>query len=512
MNPGKIVAPRRADQDLRLGASYDPATPTTHFKFPADGGSFAHATLRCVGIGKCRNLDSEEGVMCPSYMVTHEERDSTRGRAHLLWEMLRGERAHAAPIGDGLTDEAVKQSLDLCLACKGCKGDCPTNVDIATYKAEFLSHYYEHRARPRHAYAFGLIDRWARLTAPIAGLANLATHLPVTRELARLAMGVDRRRQIPSFAPQTFRAWFHARTTASRETDGEVLLWVDTFNNYFRPETSRAAVEVLEHLGFHVHIPAKPLCCGRPLYDFGMLDRAQQYLEDTLTTLAPHIDAGRPMVVLEPSCASVFRDELHELFPTREVATRLRDQTFTLSEFLVQHAPHERIPKLHRKAVVQTHCHHHAVLRFDAEKTIFDAMELDADVLKSGCCGMAGSFGFQKDTYDVGHACGERALLPRVRETEADTFVLADGFSCKTQIEQATKRRALHLAEVLAIAVRHGAAGPINPTPYVESAYLGEIDEGIARSKRRAAFVLAFSVALIAVIVFVIVALAERAT
>jgi Fe-S oxidoreductase len=293
---------------------------------------------------------------------------------------------------------------------------------------------------------------------------------------------------LPSFAPQTFREWFEHRPPPTAESSGEdVLLWIDTFNDHFRPETSRAAVEVLEHLGFRVHIPSRPLCCGRPLYDFGMLDRAKRYLEDTMSALAPHIEAGRQMIVLEPSCASVFRDELVELFPTRVAAQRLRDQTLTLSEFLERRVPKDRIPKLRRKAMVQTHCHHHAVLRFDPEETVFAAMELEADTLKSGCCGMAGSFGFQKDTHAVGQACGERVLLPRVREASPDTLILADGFSCKTQIEQGTKRRALHLAEALALALHEGHEGPV-ASPFVESSYVAGIDRAIARSKKRGMF------------------------
>ncbi|MGH7282144.1 MAG: FAD-binding and (Fe-S)-binding domain-containing protein, partial [Polyangiaceae bacterium] len=330
MNPGKIVRPHRADDDLRLGADYDPARPKTHFKFPDDGGSFAHATLRCVGVGQCRNLTSDSGaVMCPSFMVTEEERHSTRGRAHLLWEMLRGH----GPISRGLRDESVKESLDLCLACKGCKGDCPVNVDVATYKAEFLSHYYEGRLRPRSAYAFGLIDKWAELAANMPGAVNLVTQLPIARSLAKLAAGIHSKRAIPAFAPQTFRAWFEERG-ARAESPNKVLLWTDTFNDHFHPETAVAAVRVLEHLEFQVILPAKRVCCGRPLYDFGMLDLAEQYLDETLTTLKPHVDAGVPMIVLEPSCCSVFRDELREMMPSRNEAKNLAAQTFTLSEFL----------------------------------------------------------------------------------------------------------------------------------------------------------------------------------
>jgi hypothetical protein len=242
---------------------------------------------------------------------------------------------------------------------------------------------------------------------------------------------------------------------------------------------------VLEHLGFRVVIPAERVCCGRPLYDFGMLDLAQRYLERTLDVLAPHVAAGTPMVVLEPSCCSVFRDELGELLPGRNEARNLKAQTYTLSEFLAKHVEPERIPRLHRKAIVQTHCHHHAVMRFDAERQVFDAMGLDYEVLASGCCGMAGSFGFEKDKYDVSQACGERVLLPRVREADPGTLVLADGFSCRTQIAQNGDRRAVHLADALAMALEHGPTGPVD-APFVETASEGNAPVGEARRTRRA--------------------------
>src|SRR5439155_3375317 len=325
MNPGKVVEPYRLDENLRLGAGYHPWEPETHFRFPQDHGSLANATLRCVGVGKCRRY--EGGVMCPSFRVTHEEEHSTRGRAHLLWEMTQGE-----VIKDRWQNEAVKESLDLWLACKGCKSDCPAGVDVATYKAEFLSHYYEGRVRPSSVYAFGNIDLWARIASNFPGLGNLATQLPFVRDIAKLAAGIPFERSIPAFAPQTFKSWFHRR---QNKVDGSpVLLWPDTFNNYFQPATARAAVEVLESAGFRVVVPQANLCCGRPLYDFGMLDRAEALLPEILDELSTEIEAGIPVVGLEPSCVAVFRDELLNLFPRDERAQALARQTFLLSEFL----------------------------------------------------------------------------------------------------------------------------------------------------------------------------------
>jgi FAD/FMN-containing dehydrogenase/Fe-S oxidoreductase len=471
LNPGKIVDPKPATADLRLGASYDPWEPETHFKFPADRGSFARATLRCVGVGKCRRTgapgEAPDDVMCPSYMVTRDERHSTRGRAHLLWEMLRG---GDSPIKDGFRDENVKDALDLCLSCKGCKGDCPVNVDVATYKAEFLAHYYEGRLRPRYAYAFGLIDKWARLASLAPGLVNLLTHSKATGWLAKLAAGMSPDREAPRFAGETFVAWHRRRgaSPAAEPSKGRVVLWPDTFNNHFHPETARAALEVLEAAGYEVIVPDRPMCCGRPLYDYGFLDLAERYLERVLEGLKPWVDEGLPIVVLEPSCASVFRDELPNLMPARVEAERLRDRTKLLSELLAEDGEAE-LPKLHRKAIVQGHCHEKSVLGSDAERTVLRRMGLDSELLSSGCCGLAGSFGFERDRdkQEVSDACGERVLFPRVRGAGPETLVVANGFSCRTQIAQGTGRRALHLAEVLKLALDFGPDGP--PPRHVES-------------------------------------------
>jgi FAD/FMN-containing dehydrogenase/Fe-S oxidoreductase len=457
MNPGKVIEPHRMDENLRLGADYHPWEPETHFRWPEDHGSFAHAALRCVGIGKCRRKEGakpEDDVMCPSYMVTHEERHTTRGRAHHLWEML-----HGGVITNGWRDENVKESLDLCLSCKGCKGDCPVNVDMATYKAEFLSHYWEGRLRPRYAYAFGWIDKWARLASAAPGFANLFTQMPGVNAIAKLAAGMPQQRKIPAFAAQTFKSWFQARAPRNIGKP-KVILWADTFNNYFKPETTQAAVEVLEDAGFHVTVPEQHLCCGRPLYDYGFLNMAKSYLGRILSTLGPEIELGTPMVVLEPSCCSVFRDELNGLFPDSEYAHKLMEQTFTLSEFLSKKADGYQPPKLDRKAIVQGHCHHKAIMRLDQEERVMKKMGLDYEVLKSGCCGMAGSFGYEKEKYDVSIKAGERALLPEVRKSGLSTLIVADGFSCKEQIEQETNRHALHLAEVLSIANHKGKYGP----------------------------------------------------
>ena len=459
MNPGKVIGlpgktPYKLDENLRLGANYAPWEPETRFQFPADHGSLAHASLRCVGVGKCRR--EEGGVMCPSYRATREEEHSTRGRAHLLWEMTQGEGREDGIIRDGWRSEEVKESLDLCLACKGCKSDCPVGVDVATYKAEFLSHYYEGRVRPLNAYAFGNIDFWARLASSAPGLANLTTQLPVLRDLAKFVAGIPAQRAIPPFAPRSFKShWFGRRETSStRHLNGPpVLLWPDTFNNYFLPDTAMAAADVLEAAGFQVIVPRANLCCGRPLYDFGMLDRAEALLLRILDELSPEIEAAVPVVGLEPSCVAVFRDELLNLFPHDQRAQALASQTYLLSEFLESHARDFKLPRFERTALLHGHCHHKSIQKMTAEESLLRRLGIDFRQPAPGCCGMAGSFGFERDKYDISMAIGELELLPAVRTAPADWLIIADGFSCREQIAQGTDRHALHLAEVLQMAL-----------------------------------------------------------
>ncbi len=501
MNPGKVVEPYRLDENLRLGPNYEPWQPPTHFKFPDDHGSLASATLRCVGVGKCRRY--EGGVMCPSFRVTREEEHSTRGRAHLLWEMTQGE-----VIKDRWQNEAVKESLDLCLACKGCKSDCPTGVDVATYKAEFLSHYYETNRRPLNALAFGNIDLWAHAASHVPGLVNLTTQLPFLRDLTKLAAGIPAQRRIPAFAPQTFKEWWRERWSSTeragrpldsrRDAGATVLLWADTFNNYFLPDTAKAAIEVLEAAGFDVTVPRAHLCCGRPLYDVGMLDRAKTLLLDIMDELLPEIEDRIPIVVLEPSCAAVFRDELTNLFPKDERARALSQQVFLLSEFLDRHAKDFPLPTLARKALIHGHCHHKAIMKMTAEESVLRRMGIDFTAPAPGCCGMAGAFGFENEKYEVSKAIGELELLPAVRKAPTDWLVVADGFSCREQIAQETDRQALHLAEVLQMALREATESPEGiplfeaaPQHYPEDAWVRPREAAIQTSLKRAGLAVA---------------------
>lgn len=380
--------------------------------------------------------------MCPSYMVTHEEMHTTRGRARILFEML-----HGGVIEDGWASDAVAEALDLCLSCKGCKGDCPVHVDIATDKSEFLSHYYRHHRRPRHAYAFGWIHRWARLGSLVPELANLVTQTPGLRRLAAWLAGIAPARPIPRFAPRPF-----TRTFVPRATGGPpVILWPDTFNNHFFPTTLDAAVDVLEDAGFTVLVPSAAVCCGRGMYDFGMLDLAKRLWRRTFRVLGDHVARGTPVVGLEPSCVAAFRDELRNLFPDDPRAQQLATQTRTLAELLVEHRYDP--PRVHTRALLHGHCHEKAVLSFGAERQLLEQMQLDLAVPDTGCCGLAGSFGFEADHYDISMQIGERVLLPAVRAEEGTTILLADGFSCREQILHGTGRDAYHVAELLSAAL-----------------------------------------------------------
>jgi FAD/FMN-containing dehydrogenase/Fe-S oxidoreductase len=476
MNPHKVVDPYPIVSNMKLGSGYRPPEPKTHFAYPEDGGSFAHAALRCVGAGKCR--DTESGTMCPSYMATREEMHTTRGRSRILYEMLQGDT-----VRDGFRSDEVHEALDLCLSCKGCVGDCPVNVDMATYKAEFLSGYYRRRLRPLAAYSMGLVMLHARLASKVPRLANAMTQTPGVRRLAQLAGGLSPKRRMPPFALQPFDEWFRQRAAVNPDAE-PVLLFPDTFNNFLHPEPMKAAVEVLEDAGFRVVLPEQRLCCGRPLYDYGMLDTAKRFWRRTLATLRPQIEAGTPLVGLEPSCVASFRDELPNLLPHDEDAKRLSLQTLTLAEFLQRNAPDWDAPQLARKAIVHGHCHQEAVMGTSAEQDLYRRIGLDFELLDSGCCGLAGSFGFERAHHEISVKIGEQRLMPAVREAPKDALVIADGFSCKTQIEELTDRRAMHTAQVVKMAMTEGQEGEAGQYP--ESAYPDVVLDG-RRSKAAAA-------------------------
>ncbi|STZ82021.1 FAD-binding and (Fe-S)-binding domain-containing protein [Mycolicibacterium aichiense] len=443
MNPGKVVHPRPMDADLRWGSQFRPIEPKTLFAYPDDDHRFSRAANRCVGVGKCRGHES--GVMCPSYRATGEEEHSTRGRARLLFEMLQGD-----VITDGWRSREVRDALDLCLACKGCRSDCPVNVDMATYKAEFMHHHYKRRLRPLAHYSMGWLPLLARIAAAAPRPINTLAHTPGITTALRAAGGIDQHRDIPRFATQRFTDWFRRRR-AHRGSRGTVVLWPDTFTNSFDPDIAKAAVAVLEDAGFEVNVPRQAVCCGLTWISTGQLEVAQRVLRRTLGVLRPALRAGTPVVVLEPSCAAVFRSDLPELLHGDEDAQRLAQQTRTIGELLAERAPDWRPQYRDGKAIMQPHCHQHAILGIDKDHEFLDRTGLSTEILDAGCCGLAGNFGFENGHYDVSVTCAEDKLMPAVRAADAATTVIADGFSCRTQISHlAPDRNPRHTVEVLA--------------------------------------------------------------
>jgi FAD/FMN-containing dehydrogenase/Fe-S oxidoreductase len=437
MNPGKLVDAYAATDHLRR-PGYQPAPVRTFFRLAAEGG-MAGAALRCVGVGKCRKTD--EGTMCPSYMVTRDEQHSTRGRAHLLFEMLRGET-----ITGGWESPEVKRALDLCLACKACKSECPVSVDMATYKAEFLAHHYARRSHPLRDHLFGHIDWWATVAARMPRLVNgLASIRPLASPLQAL-IGIAPQRELPRFASRTFQHWMSRHPPRSDGTP--VILWSDTFTNHFSPQVGRAAVHVLEHLGYHVIVPPQT-CCGRPLYDFGLLESAHEHLEAVFALLAAEPYQRSPIVVLEPSCFAVFQDESRSLSGDQPIAQALAERTVLFDAFVQPHFERRELPVLGGRVLAHVHCHQQAIGGRESATSALVAAGLDARVLDAGCCGIAGSFGFHKQHYAVSMDVGERVLLPAVRDAGPSMAILANGFSCREQIQHGTNRQARHLAEVI---------------------------------------------------------------
>ncbi|ODU06829.1 MAG: dimethylmenaquinone methyltransferase [Pseudonocardia sp. SCN 72-86] len=454
LNPGMVVRPRPADADLRI----DPRRPglelTTVLPFHADGGDFAKATRRCVGVGKCRTTAHHGDVMCPSYRVTRDENDSTRGRARILYEMAQGE-----VITDGWRSTEVRDALDLCLSCKGCSVDCPVGVDVASYKSEFLHHHYRWRLRPASHYSMGWLPLLSRVAVRAPRLLNRLMRSPLAPIAKRLG-GIAAEREIPAFTRETFTGWFRSRTPLGTGHRGPVLLWVDSFNNYFSPQVLRAAVAVLEDAGYRVSIPDGTQCCGLTWVTTGQLGVARRIAARAVAAVAPTVEDGARLVSLEPSCAAALRTDVPDLLDGDPRARRVSQATVTLAELLVHHTAGWQAPTVEATSLSQTHCHQHATFGFEADRTVLARMGVSNTVLDSGCCGLAGNFGFERGHYDVSVAAAEEVLLPAVRAAAPHTVVLADGFSCRTQISQGAGRPATHLAELIASAL------PEAPTPH----------------------------------------------
>nr|WP_253788364.1 FAD-binding and (Fe-S)-binding domain-containing protein [Nocardia amikacinitolerans] len=440
LNPGVLVEPRPVDADLRVAGL--PRVPGAGFAFPHDDGDIGTAVHRCVGVGKCRaDSSAAGGFMCPSYLATADEKDSTRGRARVLQEVVRGELPWSAP--------AVAESLDLCLSCKACRSDCPAGVDMATYKAEAMYRRYRRRPRPLDHYALGWLPRWLRPASRIPRAANAIAGIGWLRRIGLRAAGIDPRREIPRLADRPFRRTARARALLSPEPPTpDVLLWVDTFTDAFDPDIAHAAVTLIESLGHRVRIPRRRVCCGLTWISTGQLDGARAKLRATLAELDEHVRAGGIVVGLEPSCTATLRADLPELLADDPRAAPTAAAVRTLAEFLLDHPDWQPPRRPNSRVVVQPHCHQHSVVGFAADRRILAGTGARVTEI-AGCCGLAGNFGMQKGHYDISVAVAGNGLLPALREAPDDAIFLADGFSCRTQSAQLTGRPGLHLAQFL---------------------------------------------------------------
>ena len=447
MNPGKIVDSPPMTDNLRYGSTYGTLSPQTGFAF-AEEGSFATAIEMCNGQGACRKVHG--GTMCPSYMATRDEEHSTRGRANALRAAMSG----AIPT-DMLTSERLYQVMDLCLECKACKAECPSNVDMAKLKYEFLNIYHQENGYGLNNRFFGNVDLLSKMGAFFAPISNWMMNTSFSKQLLEKTIGIDKRRQLPSFAPQTFQQWFRSRvdTETPKNPKGMVVLFPDTTTNYNHPELGIATVNILEKLGYEVILP-NSRCCGRPMLSNGMMSQAKANVDFNISSIYPFVEKGAKLVGIEPSCALGFISDFSDLASEPEKAKEISENTMLIEDFFLYATKEENFqftnPPQNQKVVFHGHCHQKALVGTTSAMEVLKTIPgLEPVEIKSGCCGMAGSFGFYKDHFDISMQIGEDTLFPAIREENDDVIVVSEGVSCRQQIEQGTQRKTKHLVELL---------------------------------------------------------------
>ncbi|RFU85711.1 FAD-binding oxidoreductase [Streptomyces triticagri] len=448
LNPGVVVRPAPLDADLRRPRARS-VRAGDGFAFAHDRGDITGAVHRCVGVGKCRaDLRDQGGFMCPSYTATRDEKDSTRGRARVLQEMLNG-----GHVTDGWRSPEVHEALDLCLGCKACANDCPTGIDMAMFKSEALHRTYRGRLRPIGHYTLGRLPQWLRLAAPFAPLVNLAGRVPLLRRAMLAMIGADPRRSLPTLPRRPFRSDRRRQRRTEAPTGApRTVLWVDSFSDALDPDIPRDAVDVLTAAGCDVEIAAPGACCGLTLISTGQLTAAKAKLRRTIDILLPYVREGRTVVGLEPSCTATLRSDLEELLPDDPRAAELARSVSTVAEFLtsIDWTP----PRAAEKLLAQPHCHQHAVIGYDADRALLESMGCDVET-SAGCCGLAGNFGMEKGHYEVSAKIAEDGILARAAAAP-DRRILADGYSCRTQVRDLADLDSRHLVQIIAAALRTG--------------------------------------------------------